>query len=156
MSKTIYQNDPLLYPTIQEVGCFFRSALKVSELYSLRDLTHEEINTIWDNAKNLNYIDNNDDIQKSSSIINLGFEQLGLHYKAVEVGTFENGSITFYSWVEKYPHYKHFTALIQKVKTENFNTHFRVVDKRGKVIFDPYYPQPNIKSIYYSILYHIS
>ena len=45
-------------------------------------------------------------------------------------------------------------SYIQKIKTNGtFGTHFRLIDYKGDVIFDPYSPPVNVVSVFYSIVY---
>ena len=156
MSKVLFQNSEGLLPAIQSVGCFFRSCLRIAEIETGKNLNAEEINELWLKALTRGYINQKLEIEKSAPIIDLAFLILGSNKRAAEVGIFKDGETAFCAWTWSYKEYQQFNYLIQKVHTINDHTHFRIVNKRGTVIFDPYFPSPDIAFIYYSILYHIS
>jgi len=156
VSKVLFQNSEGLLPAIQSVGCFFRSCLRIAEIEVGENLIASQINALWKEAKSRGFIDEKSEIVRSAPIINLAFDTLGSEKRAAEVGIFKDGETAFCAWTHSYKEYQQFNYLIQKVHTINDHTHFRVVNKRGTVIFDPYFPSPDIAFIYYSILYHIS
>ena len=92
-----------------------------------------------------------DEIKASAPIINRALQVLGGTGKVYEIGTFR-GKMNYYKGVsetmKKRPKY-----YIQKIQTANKNTHFRIVNYDGKVIFDPYDPAPKAIKIEYSIIY---
>lgn len=150
----IKQNDLKCYPQIRDYGCFFRSCGLVAEYKALQHLTAEQINNGWDFAKKNDWINEEDNVKDSASIINYFLHLLGKGGKFVEVGTFKDGVTTYYPWTDKQPEYKKIDALIQKVGTNGYyGTHFRLVDKRGALIEDPHEPPIKAQKYYYSILY---
>jgi len=156
VNKRLYQNSEGILPVIQSVGCFFRSCLRIAEIEVGENLIASQINALWKEAKSRGFIDEKSEIVRSAPIINLAFDTLGSEKRAAEVGIFKDGVTSFYPWTWSYAEYQQFNALIQKVHTVNDHTHFRVVNKQGTVVFDPYFPSPKISFIYYSILYHIA
>ena len=148
----IKQNDKRLYKVINKVGCFFRSCLLVAEYKENKELTSEQINNLWKYSKEHGYINDKDDVVKSTPIINQTLKELGNtkgHY--YECATFKDGVIFWYPAISK--DLRRIDSYIQKVQTANINTHFRVVNKYGDLIEDPYTPECRIKKIYYSICY---
>ncbi len=150
--ELLKQTNYKLFPIIQNVGCFFRSAEAIAELAAKKSLTAEEINTQWLTEKQKGFITNDNCMRASAPIANRALKTLGLtNLKFFEVGIFKNGKSEFYRSIPKRMRRADF--LIQKVKTgTNIGTHFRVVDRMGNVIFDPD-PRVKVTGIYYSILY---
>ena len=148
MQKLIKQNAEGLLKDIQEVGCFFRSALAMTEIKEKTTLTIGEINSAWVAACQKGYIVNRC-IKQSAPIANL----VALKGRWIEIGTFHDGKVDFYpSVAEKF---RQIDALIQKRRMDTeIGTHFVVVDRRGKTVFDPYEPTLRFSGIAYSILYH--
>lgn len=152
----IKQNDPECYPIIQKSGCFFRSCGLIAEIRTGKLLTAEQLNNIWDWAKNVGYINREDNVQDSAGIANMFLRELGNNSgKFIEVGTFSQGKTTYYPSIKKYtPDLCRIDALIQKIKQNGpQGTHFRPVTKAGDVIEDPHEPPIHCQGIYYSILY---
>ena len=147
----LYQNSPSVSKIIVDIGCFYRSCLRIPEIELNKEFSVDELNELWAVARGKGFINEKDDVVNSAGIANIGFNHFNSDKRLIEVGLFKIGVTDFYSWVKD----RRIDYLIQKVKTVNQNDHFRVVDHRGKVIFDPYYPQPEIESIYYSILYQV-
>lgn len=148
----IKQNDVRCYPVIQKVGCFVRSCGAVAENIVGKELTAQQINDLWDWSKQSGHINLKDEVKHSAPIITHAIELLGGTGKVYEIGTFNKGKLGYYKSVSeairKKP--KHY---IQKIETVNKNTHFRVVAYDGKLIFDPYDPQPKATKIIYSLIY---
>lgn len=147
MNPILKQNSKGLYKDIQEVGCFFTSCLAVSQMHSGKNLSVEQYNELWDEAHAKGFMKNRSMV-KSDKVINLGFEKLGVNKKAFEVGTAVGvSSGSFYGWVAKARTYKRADAFIQKIRQPKgsvYPFHFRVVNKAGKLLFDPY--SPTVKS----------
>jgi hypothetical protein len=147
--ELLKQNNKKLKKDIREVGCFFRSALALSEIKENKKLNAEQINVYWDLARKANFIDKDRCVTTSAPIATLASD-LG---RWIEIGTFKDGVKTLYKWVTC--DLARVDGLIQKIQTDTiFKTHFRVVDNEGKVLFDPYEPSIKPKKIEYSILYH--
>lgn len=152
--NALKQNDKNLMRDIQQVGCFFRSAQFIAENKTGKCLTAQQINAMWLWANEKGIIKNRVMVKGAAPIANRALEILGDSGKFVEVGTFQNGVIKFYRGV----HYglQRIDALIQKVKQPAgsvYPEHFRVVDKFGAVLFDPYEPSLKNCTPMYSILF---
>lgn len=152
----IKQNNIGCRKEIQVYGCFFRSCGLIAEIKAGRYLSVKDLNDGWDYCKAMGWIDENDDIKKSDSIINYFYNKVfGLKGKFVEVGLFKNGFTEFYSWTKADSSLQKIDALIQKISCNGeYGTHFRVVSLRGQLIEDPHEPEINVRGIHYSILYH--
>lgn len=149
----IKQNDSLLLPEIQKIGCFFRSCGLIAEYRTGNYLTHKQLNDGWKWAKSKGYINGNDDVINSAQIATYFLRELKDSGRFVEIGVFSNGKKTIYSGV-KNTSYEHIDALIQKIKQNGPSKyHFRVVDKYGELIEDPHAPAITARGIFYSILY---
>ena len=152
--NALKQNDKNLMQDIQQVGCFFRSAQFIAENKTAQCLSPQQINAMWLWANEKGVIKNRVMVKGAAPIANRTLKILGDSGKFVEVGTFQNGVIKFYRGV----HYglQRIDALIQKVKQPAgsvYPEHFRVVDKFGAVIFDPYEPPLKNCTPMYSILF---
>ena len=148
----IKQNDLNCLPVVRKIGCFLRSCGLVAEYKTGEKLSANDINNLWHFAKEHKYIDDKDDVKQSAPIITRALRILGQDKgRFIEVGTFSDGVIFWYPSIPS--ELRQADALIQKVETENKNSHFRVVDVKGCLIEDPYIPTPKVKKIKYSILY---
>lgn len=152
--NALKQNDKSLMRDIQQVGCFFRSAQFIAENKTGKCLTAQQINAMWIWANEKGIIKNRVMVKGAAPIANRTLKILGCSGKFIEVGTFQDGVIKFYRGV----HYglQRIDALIQKVKQPAgsvYPEHFRVVDKFGTVIFDPYEPPLKNCTPVYSILF---
>jgi len=148
----IKQNDSRLKEEIQKIGCFFISCAIVAQNTAGKELSAEQINSVWDWAKKTHRIDQNNNITDSASIINRFLRVLEARGRFLEVGTFRDGRTQFYFAVSE--KYRKIDALIQKIKQGGKSvTHFRVVDRKGALIEDPHEPPIKALDVYYSILY---
>lgn len=145
------QTEKELHPIIQSVGCFFRSSQAIAEIESKKILKPNQINEMWDWAKKAGYIDERNFMIASAPIANHTMKLLDCNKKFYEVGTFANGKTEYYKSIP--PSMRKINYCIQKIKTKyREGTHFRVVDFKGNVIFDPD-PRVEPTGIFYSILY---
>ncbi|MEL3905112.1 MAG: DUF261 family protein [Treponemataceae bacterium] len=152
--NALKQNDKSLMHDIQEVGCYFRSAQFIAENKTGTCLTAQQINAMWLWANEKGVIKRRVMVQGAAPIANRTLKILGDSGRFVEVGTFQDGTVSYYNGV----HYglQRIDALIQKVKQPAgsvYPEHFRVVDKFGTVIFDPYEPPLKNCTPMYSILF---
>lgn len=149
----IKQNHPQCMPIIRSVGCFVRSCWALAELKTGRRLKANEINKLWIFGKSSNLIDHNNNVKESAPLATEALRVLGDSGSFVEIATFIEGKMNYYSWVT--PAMKERKKwFIQKIKTNGkIGTHFRVVNKEGKLIFDPYEPECTVQSIFYSVVY---
>ncbi len=150
----IFQNDARLYPVIQKIGCFFRSALNLAETETDAVLSAEQINALWDAAKEKGFIGmrngEDDCVLNSAAVANLALKTLGKAGRFVEVATFKNGVMNWYKSV-KDRRAEHF---IQKIRQSGpSRTHFRVVNRYGSVVFDPHNPPIFVVSLEYTVCY---
>lgn len=148
----IKQNDPTCLPDIQRIGCFFRSCGLIAEYKTGRSLSAYAINETWQWAKSTRRVDDQGCVKDSASIATRFLRILGDTGRFVEVGTFSTGETRYYPAVSSI--YRRIDAIIQKIKQGGPSvTHFRVVDKTGKLIEDPHNPPIHVLGVYYSILY---
>ena len=151
-----YKNHNKLKDVIKKYGCFFLSCVNMCELITGIELDKIEINDLWDFHKDVKDINENDDIINSENIINSCLFITGSKKKIREIATKQNGIINYYRSVSnEYRNKENEYYYIQKIITENDNTHFRIVDKNDVVIFDSFYPIPKIKKVLYTIVYTI-
>lgn len=149
----IKQNDKRLLPEIQKIGCFVRSCGAIAELKSGKELSYRQINELWEQAKKSGNVDYKNEVKHSAPIITNACKMLGFKGCFFEIATFKNGKMGYYASVgdamrkaEKW--------YIQKIKTNGAEgTHFRVIDYKGDLLFDPYEPDVTPAGIFYSIVY---
>lgn len=153
MEIALKQNDGRLNPDIQEIGCFFRSALRMAEYASDgKTLTADEINGLWKTSKRKGFIDGNNDVVNSAAIANEALKILETPGKFTEVATFTGGTMGWYKSVPKDRRSAEY--FIQKIKQNGPNKiHFRNVDKFGNLIWDPHVPVIVCRGIIYTICY---
>lgn len=152
MTEHIKQNASGLYLEIQKIGCFFRSALLLAEMQSGKKLTVKQINELWDAALNLRYIDQQHNVMNSAKIATLALEALKCPGRFIEIATFKDGCMNYYSGIENDK--RRADYFIQKGLQNGPNkTHFYVVDKAGNLIEDPHEPAINITKVVYTICY---
>jgi len=150
--KHIKQNDGRLNATIQKIGCFFISCALVAQYKTEKVLNTDDIESVWQWAKETKRIDALDNIKDSASIINRFFKVLGGEGHFCEVGTFRDGVVNWYPAVIQ--KHRHIDAVIQKIHQAGpSRTHFRLVNRKGEVIEDPHEPPIKSQGVYYSILY---
>ena len=153
MIKPIPQTSKELFRVIQCVGCFFRSAQAIAEIEAEKTLTLHQINKMWEWAVQEKIIDVDNKMKASAPIANKTLEVLGVKGKRfIEIATSKKGVPTYYPSIPKdlqKPKY-----FIKKILNQFNGTHFLVVDKNGKTIFDP---DNSVKEVneYYTILYAI-
>ena len=140
MISILKQNSEGLNADIRATGCFFVSCLAIAQRKSGKELSKAQYNALYKKAHSFGFMKNGYMIT-SDKVINLAFAELGVHKKAFEVGTNSDG---FYDWVQKNKNYQKVDACIQKIKQPAGSTypfHFRVTDKTGGLLFDPYSPE---------------
>lgn len=140
MISILKQNSQGLKRDIQTTGCFFVSCLFIAQTTAGKNLTKKQYNSLYEKAHAAGFMKDRDMVV-SDKVINLAFAELGVHKKAFEVGTDKGG---FYGWVQKNKNYQKVDACIQKIKQPAGSTypfHFRVTDKTGELLFDPYSPE---------------
>lgn len=114
---------------IQRYGCYFLSLLRICEVESKKELSIDNIQTLYESALKNNYIDINCTCLKPDNILALGFSFLGCKKKVYQIGQKKNGKTEFWGWV-KDNNYQY--VILGKKRPNGF--HF-VLD--GKDIFDP-------------------
>lgn len=150
----IKQNDLRCMTVIRRIGCFVRSCGAIAEIKTGRELTAHQINLLWVWAKKRGHVNEHDDVVESAPIINEALRVLGGRGRFVEIGTkYPDKETSYYGWVgldliegEKF--------FIEKIRTHGkFKTHFRVVNERGKLVFDPYEPSVHVVGSFHTIVY---
>ena len=153
MIKPIPQTSKGLFKVIQCVGCFFRSAQAIAEIEAEKTLTLHQINNMWEWAIQEKIIDVDNKMKASAPIANKTLEVLGMKGKRfIEIATSKKGVPTYYQSIPKdlqKPKY-----FIKKIRNQFNGTHFLVVDKNGKTIFDPDNSAEEVNE-YYTILYTV-
>ncbi len=136
MIQLMPQTNRNLCEEIQRVGCFFRSAQAIAEMEAESTLSPFQINAMWLWAKEAGLIDESLKLKASAPIANKTLEVLRCKdRKFIEIATSNMGVPTFYKSIPKElqkPKY-----FIRKILNQFGGTHFLVVDKKGKTIFDP-------------------
>lgn len=153
MIKLLPQTNKELFHEIQCVGCFFRSAQAIAEMEAEKTLTPFQINAMWAWAKGEGLIDEGLKLKASAPIANKTLEVLQVKNKRfIEIATSNMGVPAYYKSITKeLQNPKYF---IRKILNQFGGTHFLVVDKKGKTIFDPDNSAIEKKE-YYTILYAV-
>lgn len=149
----IFQDNKNNLEVIQKVGCFFCCACELAELVTTKNLTSEILNKLWNESKKLGIIDGDNRLVACQDLATLSLRELGDEGKFIEIATFEQGQFNWYKWVKRNLKNKKL-YFIQKIKTnENeIGTHFRIVDKKGFVLYDPYSKGVKCEKVFYSVV----
>ena len=98
-------------------------------------------------------IKDNHTFNSSEEIINMALKELGCSNRVMEVGIFKNGEFIWYGSGTN-PKNQKVMAYMQKIKADNPNgTHFRHVNNRGEVIYEPWSSPVKSLGIIHSIMY---
>lgn len=150
----IKQNDDRCMPIIRRIGCFVRSCGAIAELKTGKELSAYQINILWVWAKKHGYVNDHDDVVQSAPIATEALRMLGDTGRFVEIATkYPEKAPQYYGWVdtemkngEKY--------FIQKIRTHGkLKTHFRVVNEKGKLVFDPFEPAVHVVGEFHTVVY---
>lgn len=150
----VKQNDPKCLPIVRKIGCFVRACGAMAEFVTGEELTAEQINELWKWAKKSGNVDRDDLVKHSAPIATHALRMLGNERgQFIEIATFTRGKMNYYASVgdglKKCPKY-----YIQKIKTNGpEGTHFRNIDYKGDLMFDPHAPEIDATGIFYSIVY---
>lgn len=138
--KYIKQNEnDILLPSIQKVGCFFRSCLNAVERELHVTLSTPQLNFIWNNCKNIGLIDGDNCLVSGAKLMNLAAEFLCIPAKFAEIGLKVGGQFEPYLWAEK-------AGLKPTIFIRKFNQagpskyHYVLADANDKLIWDPHIP----------------
>ena len=123
----IYQNDPRLYEVIQKVGCFFMCCIMIAKLGSKHEYTTDEINKLWDLAKARGYINTKDEMINSVGVINLASD-----IKFKQVCHSYNKTL--------HPNADYYIQKAYILNPHKEPYHFRLMNRDGAIIYDPYNP----------------
>lgn len=146
----IKQNDKSLKSVIQKIGCYYRCCAAIAELKTKKELTAEQLNDGWKWAKKNGHINTNDDLldKHAEFIINYFLEILGDQGIVREIGIFDSGIFVWYGEESDGDFF------IQKIiQGGPSKTHFRIVDKYGILVWDPYEPSIKVKGVVYSRIF---
>lgn len=150
----VKQNDKNLKQDIQEGGSFFRSAQAIAELKCQKSLTVHQINAMWDWAVKNGHIENKELVHGAVPIVNKTLVYLGAKERFVELGTLYGKQSEYYKDIPS--HLQNTSVLIQKLRCSDnlkYPFHFRVVNNKGLLRFDPHSPQIKTNCIEYAILF---
>lgn len=153
MMEPLYQNSAELLPVIQNVGCFFRCALRMAENRLGKNLTADEINNEWIQAKTKGVIDSQDNLLDAAKVATDCLRRHGGHGMFIEIATEYDGQVNWYSWVK----IKDADYRIMKIRQNGpSKTHFVEVDKNKNVTFDPHNPPIRSMGELYTIYYRFN
>lgn len=115
-----------------------------------RNLTVEEINHEWHEAKLKGFIDSENNLRNAAKVATNCLRRYGGSGSLVEVATRFDGETEWYSWVTP----RKADYRIMKINQNGPNkTHFVVVDKTNKVVFEPHDPPIHSLGEVYTVLY---
>jgi len=89
-------------------------------------------------------------------VVYRGLKYFGCEKKVAEVGIFRSGKVSYYGWYKDLTEpYNGATFYVQKVRLGDDHVepfHYRLVDYKGEIVFDPYAPRLEECGIEYSII----
>jgi hypothetical protein len=127
----VLQNNDNLIDDIQRVGCLYLSLARMVEIE--HNLTHNPmtLNTVWQESKSRGFINPDNSMRSPDQVIRL------LGGNLVQVGQDRKGVVVFWGWASGT--YRNYRYKVEKVLTYGAEgTHFRLCDRDGKLIYDPY------------------
>ena len=157
--ELLKQTDKQLYKDINQVGCFFRSAVAIAELKCGKILSASDNNKIWDIANEAKLIVDRNMVRGGAPITNLAFkllhDKVGTHvWQCYEVGTRRAGKVSFYSSIPE--NMRRADAIIRKIKRPKLSPypfHFVLLPFGKEPVWDPHDPPLLSAGIEYEILF---
>jgi len=133
------QNNKELLPVIQKIGCLYLCLVRMVELETNTDISTTDINSIWLEAKEKNYVSDKNDIVDPDRIIRLlAAETTNPELRLAQVGILTPKGPTFWLWAKRGNNINYIYC-IEKVKTSGpVGTHFRLCNMDRELIFDSY------------------
>jgi hypothetical protein len=124
----ILQTDKGLCLEVQKYGCNFRSLLAMTEVNEKKQLTVQAIQQAYDELVG-NAMDQSCTVIDPDAILKWGFKALLSPFRGYQIGQIIGGNFSFWQWTKIY-------SILKGESTHGF--HFRLGDRLGKMIFDPY------------------
>lgn len=138
--KYIKQNEnDVLLPAIQKVGCFFRSCLNAVERELHVTLSTVQLNALWDKCKVIGLIDSDDCLMSGAKLMNLAADFVHIPAKFAEIGLKVGKHYEPYLWAEK-------AGLKPTIFIRKFNQngpskyHYVLADENDNLLWDPHIP----------------
>ncbi len=152
----VFQNDPRLPESIRRWGCNFRCLLAIAEDYCAEELTVEDIQDAYVELVGVAMDPNCTMNAQLSLVTRWAFKRLGHSYQAVQVGlVYPPSRFEFWKFARVYSILKGVIHPIGYQGRTTVTFHFRLGDRMGKVIFDPYDPAPVIMQDDVVLLYQV-
>ncbi len=152
----IYQNDLRLPEKIRKFGCNFRSLLAIAEFYCNAEFTVDDIKSAY--AELVGKVMDEDCTMNAqlSFVTRWAFKRLGHSYQAVQVGiVYPPAKFEFWKSARVYSILKGVLHPVGYQGRSMITYHFRLGDRMGKMIFDPYTPSPQIMEEDCVLLYQV-
>ena len=152
----IFQNDPQMWEKVRKYGCNFRSLLAIAEFYCDQELTADDIKDAYA-AMVGKAMDADCTMNAQLSLVTRwAFNRLGHPYQALQVGiVYPPAKFEFWKSARVYTILKGLMHPTGYDGRSYPTFHFRLGDRMGKVIFDPYDPSPKIISEDCVLLYQV-
>jgi len=131
------QNNKELHIEIQKVGCLFLSMLRMIELITEKEIALEDVNSIWEIAKVLRYLDKDLNMKNMDGVLSIARQQLRYKQSIYSIGITQDSKTSFWQWTKKF-------NLTTKYKIETLKTfgkegtHFVLCNLDNEIIFDSY------------------
>ena len=153
----IYQNDKALPEKVRLFGCNFRSLLAIAEVYCDKELT---VADITDAYRELVGVCMDADCTMNAQLsmaTRWAFKRLGHQtYTVAQIGLLGVGAkFEFWRSARIYSIMKGLIHPAGYLGRQTQTYHFRLGDRTGKVIFDPYTPAPRILQEDVALLYQV-
>ncbi len=155
LDKLLKQTDKKLKRKINQFGCYFMSMLAIAQIEEEKVFSAEEINQLYDEAVEKNYMTAKCYVRKPDEIAQLAFKKFGNNKRTYQVGRIDaEGEKRFWGWVENNPKYKEYKYLIIRWEMDNddYPEHFTLGLINEGEIYDPY-PDLNKISKMNEVLY---
>ncbi len=152
----IFQNDPRLPEKIRKFGCNFRSLLAIAEFYCNAEFTVDDIKAAYNELVG-HAMDEDCTMNAQLSLVTRwAFKRLGHSYQAVQVGiVYPPTKFEFWKFARVYSILKGVLHPAGYQGRSMITFHFRLGDRMGKTIFDPYTPPPAIVEEDCTLLYQV-
>lgn len=153
----IYQNDARLNEKIRRFGCNFRSLLAIAEVYTGKELLAKDIADAYNDLVG-KAMDGDCTMTSQLGLVpRWAFKRLGhAQYRVEQIGiVYPPHRFEFWKSARVYSIRKDVMHPIGYQGRSSVTFHFRLADRMGKVIFDPYNPAPNIEVEDCVLLYQV-
>uniref|UniRef100_A0A6M3LM49 Uncharacterized protein n=2 Tax=viral metagenome TaxID=1070528 RepID=A0A6M3LM49_9ZZZZ len=127
------QTDKRFNSLVNAYGCHFMSMLDMAERLSGLTLTLTQVQFLYDDAVESEFMDAECTLSKPHMVVNLAFDSLGIDQHCNQIGAIHNGMVTF--WGKPTVPEKIRATILEGV-TER-SKHYRGGDECCQLVYDP-------------------